>query len=55
MRVLLGVRADGRRELITLDTGYSESRESWPSLLRDAARPGMRGPVLAVGDGAVGF
>jgi putative transposase len=50
--VLLGVRADGRKELITLHSGYRESGESWASLLRDAARRGMRAPVLAVGDGA---
>ena len=53
--VLLGVRADGRKELITLDSGYRESGESWANLLRDAARRGMRAPVLAVGDGALGF
>jgi putative transposase len=53
--VLLGVRADGRKELITLDSGYRESGDSWASLLRDAARRGMRAPVLAVGDGALGF
>jgi transposase-like protein len=53
--VLLGVRADGRKELIALDSGYRESSESWANLLRDAARRGMRAPVLAVGDGALGF
>lgn len=35
--------------------GYRESAESWADLLRDAARRGMRAPVLAVGDGALGF
>ena len=53
--VLLGVRADGRKELISLDAGYRESAESWANLLRDAAWRGMRAPVLAVGDGALGF
>lgn len=53
--VLLGVRADGRKELIALDCGYRESGESWANLLRDCARRGMRAPVLAVGDGALGF
>jgi putative transposase len=53
--VLLGVRADGRKELMALDSGYRESGESWANLLRDAARRGMRAPVLAVGDGALGF
>ena len=53
--VLIGVRADGRKELVTLADGYRESVESWADLLRDAARRGMRAPVLAVGDGAPGF
>jgi transposase-like protein len=49
--VMIGVRADGRKELITLADGYRESAESWADLLRDCARRGMRAPVLAVGDG----
>jgi transposase-like protein len=49
------VRADGRKGLITLDAGHLESAESWANLLRDAARRGMRAPVLAIGDGAIGF
>jgi len=53
--VLVGVRADGRKELIALADGYRESTESWADLLRDAARRGMRAPVLAVADGALGF
>jgi putative transposase len=53
--VLVGVRADGRKELIALADGYRESGESWADLLRDCARRGMRAPVLAVGDGALGF
>jgi len=53
--VMIGVRADGRKELIVLADGYRESAESWADLLRDCARRGMRAPVLAVGDGALGF
>jgi transposase-like protein len=53
--VVIGVRADGRKELITLTDGYRESAESWADMLRDAKRRGMRAPVLAVGDGALGF
>jgi len=53
--VLIGVRADGSKELITLADGYRESAESWADLMRDAKRRGMRAPVLAVGDGALGF
>jgi len=51
--VVMGVRADGTRELIAMADGYRESAESWADLLRDAARRGMRAPVLAVG--ALGF
>jgi hypothetical protein len=53
--VLVGVRADGRKELVALTDGYRESTESWADLLRDAARRGMHAPVLAIGDGALGF
>ena len=52
---MIGVRADGRKELVALADGYRESTESWADLLRDCARRGMRAPVLAVGDGALGF
>jgi putative transposase len=53
--VMIGVRADGRKELVALTDGYRESTGSWADLLRDVKRRGMRAPVLAVGDGALGF
>ena len=53
--VMVGVRADGAKELIALTDGHRESSESWADLLRDCKRRGMRAPVLAVGDGALGF
>ena len=53
--VIIGVRADGTKELVAMADGYRESSESWAALLRDCARRGMRAPVLAVGDGALGF
>jgi transposase-like protein len=53
--VIIGVRADGRKELVALADGYREFAESWCDLLRDCARRGMRAPVLAIGDGALGF
>ncbi|WP_329089575.1 IS256 family transposase [Streptosporangium sp. NBC_01469] len=53
--VMIGVRADGRKELVALTDGYRESTESWADLLRDAKRRGMRAPVLTIGDGALGF
>jgi len=53
--VMIGVRADGRKELVAITDGYRESTESWAALLRDCRRRGMTAPVLAVGDGALGF
>jgi len=53
--VIVGVRADGSKELVALADGYRESAGSWADLLRDCVRRGMRAPVLAVGDGALGF
>ncbi|MGL5825024.1 MAG: IS256 family transposase [Nocardioides sp.] len=53
--VMIGVRADGKKELIALADGFRESSESWADLLRDCKRRGMAAPVLAVGDGALGF
>jgi putative transposase len=53
--VMIGVRADGTKELIAVADGYRESTESWADLLRSCKRRGMRAPVLAVGDGALGF
>ena len=53
--VMIGVRVDGTKELIALADGFRESSESWADLLRDCKRRGMGAPVLAVGDGALGF
>jgi transposase-like protein len=53
--VIIGVRADGKKELVALTDGHRESTESWAGLLRDCKRRGMRAPVLAIGDGALGF
>jgi transposase-like protein len=46
--VLVGVRPDGTKELVAIEDGYRESRESWLTLLRDLQRRGMRAPVLAI-------
>ena len=53
--VMLGARPDGTKELIAVEDGYRESTESWATLLRDLKRRGLPAPVLAVGDGALGF
>jgi len=53
--VIVGVLPDGRKEVVALEDGYRESKESWASLLRDLKRRGMVAPTLAVGDGNLGF
>ena len=53
--VIVGVRLDGSKELVALADGYRESTDSWGDLLRDLKRRGMRAPMIAVGDGALGF
>jgi putative transposase len=53
--VIVGVRADGTKELVAVADGERESTDSWAELLRDLRRRGMRAPVVAVGDGALGL
>ena len=53
--VMIGARPDGEKELLAVEDGYRESAESWKTLLRDLKRRGMAAPVVAVGDGALGF
>ena len=53
--VIVGVRPDGRKELIAVADGHREDTESWLDLLRDLRDRGMAAPELAVGDGALGF
>lgn len=53
--VVLGVRGDGTKELLAVEGGYRESEESWAYVLRDLQRRGMKAPLLAIGDGALGF
>jgi transposase-like protein len=53
--VIVGVRADGTKELVAIADGHRESTGSWEDLLRDCKRRGMRAPVVMVGDGALGM
>lgn len=54
--VLMGATADGTKELIALADGYRESEESWKGLLLDCQARGLTtAPLLATGDGALGF
>jgi putative transposase len=54
--VLMGALEDGTKELIAMIDGQRESEQSWLELLLDAKSRGMiDAPLLATGDGALGF
>ena len=53
--VMVGARLDGTKELVAISEGYRESTQRWAEQLRNLKRRGMRPPVVAVGDGALGF
>jgi len=53
--VIVGARADGTKELVSVTDGERESTGSWADVLRDLRRRGMTAPVVAVGDGALGL
>jgi len=54
--VIIGVRADGRKELLAMAEGYRESKESWLEVLRSLRDRGMaQAPLAAIGDGGLGF
>jgi transposase-like protein len=38
-----------------MELGYRESTESWAAVMRGLADRGMKAPLLAVGDGALGL
>jgi transposase-like protein len=54
--VLLGATADGKKELIAIQTGQRESELTWKELLLDVQARGLTiDPAVAIGDGALGF
>jgi putative transposase len=56
MLVLIGATPEGRKELVGFQVGVRESAQSWRELLVDVKRRGLSvAPMLAVGDGALGF
>jgi len=54
--VIIGVTPDGRKERVAIGDGYRESKQSWKEILLDLKARGLQaGPLLATGDGAMGF
>jgi len=53
--VIIGVNHAGQKHLLAVEAGYRESEESWSMLLRSLRERGLKAPMLAIGDGALGF
>lgn len=54
--VVMGITADGHKELVAVEEGYRESEASWLELLNGLVARGLTiGPKLATADGALGF
>jgi len=53
--VIVGVTESGNKELLAVEDGWRESKESWGSILRGLVSRGLTAPLLAIGDGALGF
>lgn len=54
--VIIGVTPDGRKERVAIGDGYRESKDAWKEILLDLKARGLQaGPLLATGDGAMGF
>ncbi len=56
MLIVIGVRADGHKELLAMEEGYRESTASWAQVLRGLRDRGLaEAPLVAVADGALGL
>ena len=54
--VIIGVTPNGIKELVGLEVGFRESKESWLLLLNQLKENGLKiEPKLAIGDGSLGF
>lgn len=54
--VLIGATADGHKEILAIHDGMRESEQSWTEVLERLKAQGLdEAPMLAIGDGALGF
>jgi transposase-like protein len=53
--VVIGATSSGEKKLLSVHPGYRESKESWLCVLTDLKARGLKDPMLAIGDGALGF
>jgi len=55
VQAAIGVREDGRKELLALDLSASESTSSWGAVVQSLVSRGLRAPELVVLDGNAGL
>jgi len=55
MLTLLGARSDGTKELLAMEIGYRESKDSWAGVLRSLRDRGLCQPLVFIGDGNLGL
>jgi putative transposase len=53
--VVIGATSSGEKKLLAIHPGYRESKESWLCVLSGLQARGLKNPLLATGDGALGF
>jgi transposase-like protein len=53
--VVIGVKRDGSKRFLALESGYRESKESWALVLRQLKVRGVKNARLLVGDGNLGL
>lgn len=54
--VIIGLDEQGRKHFVAIEDGVRESTQSWREVLLDLKARGLQeGPMLGVGDGALGF
>ena len=53
--VITGVNERGEKHFLTIADGVRESTQSWREVLLKLKSRGMNAPLLAIGDGAMGF
>lgn len=53
--VIIGATEDGDKELLAVEAGHRESKDSWLYVLNSLTSRGFTPPRVAVGDGALGF
>lgn len=52
---MIGVNQDGSKQLLAIEDGVRESKQSWTEVLLMLKHKGLNTPKLAIGDGALGF